>query len=226
MARRLDYLSDITDSCLLAGGDYRKRFIDELPCAFGDTAGGSVTPPQTWERLRWFLPHIRYNGSAVQSLHADGGRAAEIFAGPLRNPGTEVSLKALGALLRDPQRSLSDVTEQAVDDVYGPKTLAACGELAGLIREAEAAYFDHVNTKRNYTPMLEHLFNVFPGKPIYLTNGDPAALEGYEKTMEQIKGKLEALRRDVRRVSRLDDTITAVGHAAAEAGQVRAGVWK
>lgn len=226
MCRSLDYISDITDSCLKLGEGFRQQMIAQIPCAFGDAAGGSVTPPQTWDRLRWYLPHIRFNGQPAQSLFADGGQACEVFAGPLENPGTEVSLRALGAILENPLMSCEDAAEQAVERVYAPKTVIAKQTLANLILQAEAAYFDHLAPSKRFTPMFEPLDSVFPNRPTYLIGRSEESLNQYASTLKLIKINMERLYPETRMKGRLNDTLTAIDNTVSEVEQILAGVWK
>lgn len=225
MASRLDYLSDITNSSLLTGRDFRRRLISQLPCAFGDSAGNSVTCPQTWDRLRWYLPHVQYNGAYIRSMYEDGGRASEIFAGPLMNPGTAVSLRALGALLTNPDLSDVNAVEAAVEEVYRPRDGETRNRLTQCVLEAERAYFDGPGAGFSGDLLFEELTNVYPGKPIYLCGRPEDELSRYAQRMEELARQVAACEPQVGDSAVLRDTCRAMRCAASEAGEVVRGVW-
>jgi hypothetical protein len=225
MAAHIDYLSDVTNSSREKGRAFRRAWINGLPCAFGDSAGGSVTPPQTWARLRWYLPHIRFNGTSIRETAQDRGGVAEVFAGPLNNPGTRVSLMALGRLLCRPDMSIEEAACAAVSDAYGIQGSAA-EALAALVLQAEDAYFVHCAPGHTGDILFEALTSVFPGKPLYLLGREPDALRAYKEALSRVAADMDALRAEIRRETLLDDTLTAIRNAMAEADEVLRGAWK
>lgn len=225
MASRLDYLADITNSSLLTGRDFRRWLISQLPCDFGDSAGCSVTCPQTWDRLRWYLPHVQHNGAYIRSMYEDGGRASEIFAGPLMNPGTAVSLRAIGALLANPGLSDVSVVEAAVEEVYRPRNGETRNRLVQYVLEAERAYFDGPGDGLNGDLLFEDLSNVYPGKPIYLCGRPEDALNLYAQKMDDLARRAAACEPQVDDGAVLRDTCWAMRCAASEAREVMRGVW-
>ena len=119
MARHADYLIDPHSSAARRDPAYRRRLIAALaPCAYGTVGGPFVEPPQHWEHTRWFLPCLERAARHVKHLHAEGGRAMEVFFHILANPGDEVTVRHTAALLRDPARSH--------DEVYAYETRPNC----------------------------------------------------------------------------------------------------
>lgn len=223
-ADQVDYLSDVTNTCLDRGEDYRKQFIRAVGCAFGDSAGGSVTPPQTWDRLRWYLPHIRFNGEAIRRLARDGGRAVEVFAGPVKNPGTRVSLMALGYLAAHPEEGVERAARLAVERAYGISGEAA-GQVAQGVLSAERAYFEHCAPHHRGDLLFEPLESVFPGPPIYLMGAEREALQAYKAGMERLRREMARFGEQAANRGLMEDTLRAMECAALEAGEVLSGVW-
>lgn len=225
MAKEIDYLSDVTNSARKKGRAFRKEWADQLPCAFGDAAGGSITPPQTWERLRWYLPHIRYNGESIRALAEDNGQVAEVFAAPLSNPGTRVSLMALGRLLEKPELSVEDAALAAVSCAYGAQGDAAV-KLSALVLKAEDAYFTHCAPGHTGDVLFEDLFSVYPGKPLYLLGREDNKLKAYKEELLSVYAGMDALRGKILHKALLFDTLTAIRHTVAEVDEVLRGAWK
>ncbi len=222
MASHVDYLSDITNSSLKTGREFRRQLIAQLPCAFGDSAGCSVTCPQTWDRLRWYLPHVRLNGAFIRTMFEDGGRASEIFAGPLMNPGTAVSLRALGALLLDPTLSDEAATEAAVDELYRPLNSETRTRLTQIVLHAEQAYFDGPGARHEGDLLFEELTNVCPGPPIYLLGRSGDVLKNYARAMDDLADQAANYENAIAEKRILLNTVTALRNAAGEARKVEA----
>lgn len=224
MAGQIDYLSDVTNSALAKGRAFRREWMQGLPCAFGDSAGGSVTPPQTWDRLRWYLPHIRYNGTSIQRTAEDGGGVVEVFAAPLANPGTRVSLMALGELLAKPDLSIEEAARVAAEAAYD-----ASGEtaeaLAALILRAEDAYFTHCAPDHTGDVLFEELMSVYPNKPLYLLGRPEAALRAYAAELKAVREEMAALHGEIRHRSLLEDTLHAISCVEMEIEEALRGVW-
>ena len=223
-ADSVDYICDVTNSCLDMGRDYRRSFISALPCAFGDSAGGSVTPPQTWERLRWYLPHIRFNGDSIRATADDGGAAIELFAGPLANPGTRISLMALGYVLEHTDTELSYTARLAVEAAYGLRGGEA-QRMADLVLRAEASYFDNCAPMHSSDVLFEPLESVYPNRPLYLLGRGRDALERYCAQLDDLISEAGAICVHAVNQALARDTIAALQNAAMEVRQVLAGAW-
>lgn len=193
MAQRVDYISDVTNSCRDQGSDFRKAFIKEIPCAFGDSAGGSVTPPQTWEKLRWFFPHIRYNADSIRFSAEDGARAIEVFGEPIKNPSCRVTLVALSEIMKDPSVTNEQAAKTASKAVYGLSDDQA-EKMGSVLLSIEESYFQNISPNHQGDVLFERLDAVYPSPPIYLLKANNDALSVYRKDLVTAKTEIEAIR--------------------------------
>jgi len=193
LGQTVDYITDVTGSAGQPGSQMRKSLYADMPCAVGSVGGVVVVPPHGWDRLRWFFPHIRVNGEHVRELHRDGGRAMEYFTGVLCNPADELTLKAVGYLLKNPECTVEDAAATAAADVFETANDKTASEIAGLMLLAEDTYFDWVAAPKNGEFDLEPLTAVDPGEPIYLLNKPAKSLKVYADTLRDIESSLYKL---------------------------------
>lgn len=229
MAEKVDYISDVTNSCRDMGQAFRQKFIREIPCAFGDSAGGSVTPPQTWEKLRWFFPHIGYNADSIRSSAADGARVIEVFAAPLKNPSSRFSLAALGEILIDPNITNFAAAQNAAKAIYDVSDEDAKA-IAQVMLETEESYFTSISPDHKGDVLFERLDAVFPSCPIYLTKASKEGLLTYRDSLLRAYEKMNEIKNGYRQnacgESIFDDTLNAILNAVNEVEYTLLGAWE
>ena len=203
MTSHLDFLTDVTDQSARKGREYRRSLTAGLPCALGSLGGAVITPPQRWARDRWFLPHAELTGKAIQSLHADGGRAFEFFMGPLANPQFNLMTRYVGLLLSKPDQSCEQALAQVVEDLYEPRGKAAVGDIVGWLFAVEQAYMSRVGDISGGEFDFEPLAGETAGEPIYLTRLSREALAGYGNDLGRLSRQLPALAAQCRRPQEL-----------------------
>jgi hypothetical protein len=218
LGKTIDYVTDVTGSSGAPGSDQRRSLYAELPCAVGTVGGTIVVPPHGWDRLRWFFPHIRVNGEHIRALHGDGGRAMEYFTGVLSNPGDEVTLKAVGRLLQNPECTVDEAAAAAAEDVFGAADAQTAETLAGLMLLAEDAYFGWVAAPKDGEFDLEPLMAVDPGPPIYLRDKPREGLFVYADTLRDIEGRLRGLSSGVRKKDALERCLISIANTIADIG--------
>lgn len=185
MAQHLDFITDVSDQAADKGGDFRRKLVQYLPCAFGSLGGAVVVPPQRWERDRWFLPHAQLTGSNIRHLALDGGRAFEFFAGPMNNPQYDIMTRCVGRLLTHPDDAVERALGLAVEDVLVPETSAVRDSLVQWLLDVERAYFSHIAPVRGQLD-FEPLVGDHAGPPVYLDRlGDKLAAFAVEMTRLQ-----------------------------------------
>lgn len=193
MTAQLDFLTDVTDQSARKGQEYRRSLTRDLPCALGSLGGAIIVPPQRWERDRWFLPHAEMTAKSIHSLHRDGGRAFEFFAGPMVNPQYNLMTRYVGLLLSDPGLSCEQALARVVDDVFAPKNPEATGEVVQWLLEVERAYMSRVGDISSGEFDFEPLKGETAGDPIYLSRLSPKALTDYGRELERFSQQLPAL---------------------------------
>jgi len=209
LGRTVDYITDVSGTSGHPGSAQRRSLYADLPCAVGTVGGTIVVPPTRWERLRWFFPHIRVNGDHIRNLYADGGRAMEYFTGVLVNPGDEVTLKAVGWLLQNPEDSVENAAATAAADVFGADDKTA-EKLAELLLSAEDTYFGWVNAPKDGEFDFEPLFSVDPGAPIYLKDKPREGLRVYRNTLCDIERQLMPLSSSLRKPDALARCLASI----------------
>ncbi|MHB1483695.1 MAG: hypothetical protein ACYCYI_03435 [Saccharofermentanales bacterium] len=149
----------------------RVKFMRDLHCAFGSSAGNWVYPPQRWDRLKWFLPYTKKTGEHIKQLYEEGGNAVEYYMGPAINPGVELNIAFGGRMLSQPERSTDDVLFDVLYELYKPDSDETCHKLAKIFLDAEAAYYDNSSSKHNEL-RLTHLWGTEPGPECYISTYD------------------------------------------------------
>ena len=191
MGRHLAYMTDVRDQALQRGGEYRRRLIGALPCAFGSLGGTVVVPPQRWQRDRWFLPHARLTGQNIRQLNLDGGRAFEFFVGPPANPQHDLMTRFVGRMLTHPTETVEQALGSAVEDVLAPQAAASRDRLVQWLLAVEQAYFGRVEKIQGELD-FEPLQCVEAGEPVYLDRLG-ASLKDYQRDIEKLQGELQTL---------------------------------
>jgi hypothetical protein len=156
----------------------RKHFISQLHCDYGTSGGFWVYPPQRWDRLRWFFPYVYRTGEHIRELYDQGGRGVMYYQGPTINPGVEMNLLCGGRLLSDASRDIDEVLNEAVNELYGPKSSVAQAKLVEVFVKPEKAYFSvwqeaEIEKVEKAPPpgelYLAPLFGDSPGGPVYIS---------------------------------------------------------
>jgi hypothetical protein len=233
-AQGSDFVIDVFSTASHGAPDYRARLVAalaEIGVAYGTNGGACVRPPQHWQHLRWFIPTLRVAAEHVARLHADGGRAAEIFCRTPDNPSDEVSFRVHCALLGDPERPLEPLVADVIADLYNPRTAFVRDALADLFVRAERAFFERWQPPRLGAPIyLERLSIDRPGEPTYLTQQMSSdGLHGYERDLEALRDEVDRLMPEVGDQARLrrvgysiDGALGDVAHALRVVGAVSA----
>jgi len=154
-------------------GEYRKRIVKDIRCAFGTSGGSWFYMPQRWDKLRWFLPYVKRTCNYLKDLYIQGGRAVEFYMGATINPGCEMNIYCGGRILSDPGLSVDDLMFEAAGELYGPDSPAVQQAVADLFSKAEEAYYDSWNKEFEAKKFvgeisIEPLFGTEPGIPHYL----------------------------------------------------------
>ncbi len=211
LGKCIDVIIDGGNHGLFIAEEDRKMFIENLPCDYGTSGGFWVYPPQRWDRQRWFLPNFYHTAGHLEKLFMDGGRACEIYLGPLLNPGMELTLWCIGNYIQDIRKNPTAVLHNAIEKLYRPKNHTYTFKLAEFIGQAESAFFNNWSPMRQpgipeelsdgiqslfawsetkperATPgelFLEPLFGTHPGFPSYLVvHMTPGGRENYKKTL-------------------------------------------
>ncbi len=118
----------------------RKGFIEKFSPSFGTANGFWIYPPQRWDRLRWFIPHIQHNISHLSKLYEDGGRSCELYLAPLINPGVELTILCNGLYIHNPTQNVSSILKSAVKKLYSPRTEKDCESICKVFTDAETFF--------------------------------------------------------------------------------------
>lgn len=212
LSRYADYITDVSETAMQGPKNWRKELISEMEHGFGTGGGIIVVPPHTWDRLGWFLPHIKTNGSNLKQLADDGGDSFEYFTGVLSNPGDEVTLKAIGFLLAHPEASFEEAAHVAVKSCFQPKSDLAAEKLAALMLRAEHAFFDCLDHADRGEFDFEPLESAEVGDPVYLQKQKPDALMQYLSDLEQFRNEFLELKQDVENETAIERTIISVSN--------------
>lgn len=190
MAQNLDFLTDVTDQSARKGSRYRRELTASLPCALGSLGGPVFVPPQRWERDRWFLPHAALTGRNIQALYEDGGRAFELFMGPLANPQYDIMTRFVGLLLQDPSRCIEQTLTEVIDVLCEPIPGTVAEDIAHWLLEVERAYFSRLDAEPTGEFDFEPLRGEEAGEPIYLTRLTAENLLAFRNDIEQLANQL------------------------------------
>jgi hypothetical protein len=203
LTRHLDFLTDVTDQSAHKGRDYRRSLTSALPCAIGSLGGAVIVPPQRWPRDRWFLPHAEITAKSIRSLHEDGGRAFELFMGPLANPQYNLMTRFVGLLLGNPAQTCEQALSQVVGHLYAPANARITEDIVRWLIDAEDAYLSRAGDISSGEFDFEPLKGETAGEPIYLTRLSPAALDAYRIDLERLAKQLPTFEAECRRPAEL-----------------------
>jgi hypothetical protein len=197
MSNQIDCLIDPGHFGTFIPHAQRAEFINSLDCAFGNGGGVWLYPPQSWNRLQYFIPYTQHAGKYLEELYHCGGRAAEFNLGPIVNPAVEVNVAFGGRKLMDVNQNNRQILLTIIEQLYKPQNQSACLSLANCFEQAEDAFF--TGMAEVYSPSglplseihLTYLFGHEPKIPIYLTNGVVAKdHEWYLTKPMTLKGRL------------------------------------
>ena len=224
LGKYIDIFIDGGNHGLFIKENDRADFIAKFPCDYGTSGGFWVYPPQSWKRLRWFLPYQKFQHSHLKQLFQDGSRSCELYLGPAINPGTEINIVCSGLLLLDTNRDNSSILTEAIERLYKPKNKGISGDLAELFIKSEDAFFSNWNpyrkteipekysdgigpcfewSKDNFQRaipgelFLEPLFGKSPGFPAYLAiHMTSEGRTKYKKDLQSIFNDFSKLKND------------------------------
>jgi len=138
-----------------------------------------ITPPWSWDRLRWFMPQTIQETDGIKLAHKMGSKGYIWCSSPIANPGVEITARFRARLCLNPGTDPRECLESVLTDMYKPKTVEALSTLAGLVREAEKAY------PWEKLPLVMHT-EIFD----YLARLDEKQLEAYETAITRVRDDL------------------------------------
>lgn len=141
-----------------------------------------ITPPWSWDRLRWFTPQTIQEANGIKLAHKMGSSGYTWCSSPIANPGVEITARFRARLCLNPEMDSGECLELVLADIYRPKNVEALKTLATLVREAEKAY------PWERLPLVMHT-EIFD----YLARLDERQLNAYETAITR-------LREDLRRI--------------------------
>lgn len=213
MTAHADVLNDFNNSSARQGRGNRQALIRNLACAFGTEQGWWVDPPPFWQRLKWFLPFSLSNVPYWHDLLSDGGKAVQRYILPLVNPGAEVGFIFDGIMLQDLHREPTAALEEALVQVFEPRTQAARQALAETWQAVENAFLAGIPTSsklRSIGMNSVHYNGAAPvpaltERPEYLLRMKPERLAAYAsalaaglRTVQQVQSELGNTEKGVR----------------------------
>ena len=174
----------------------------DLKVALRNYASGAtwITPPWSWDRLRWFLPQTVQEMKSIKEAYKLGAVGYTWSCAPLANPGVEITTRFRASLLLNPAQDGRECLEEVLRGVYEPKTERALTALVATFQEAERAY------PWNALPKILHAESFS-----YLSRLSKEELTAYGKT---IKNLLDALRRAEEEIGareKAEDLLTCLG---------------
>jgi hypothetical protein len=146
--------------------------------------------------------------------------SASVLSSPARPPLHMITLKARGYLLANPEETVESTLRIAVDEIFSPQNSSVSESLAGLILDAERAYFDRVYAQSGNKIAGEFDFEPLvgdnAGPPIYLDRLSPTQQQEYGKELESIDTRLKKLAASVKHKDRLNDILRAIQNVLAD----------
>ena len=196
LCNQIDVFIDVGSHGFFVDKADRRAFSASVGASFGTANGFWIYPPQRWNRLRWFIPHMQQNYETITEVFADGGDSSELYLSPLVNPGVELTVLCNGLTLQNPLRPFEDILQEGILRLYGDLSEEDRVHLQRIFRSAEDLFFSSYRPERNRTLdeqysdgvenifiwsadhpeaakpgelFLERLFGIGPGYPCYLT---------------------------------------------------------
>jgi len=160
MSKSVDAIIDYNCSAMA----HRKELIKGLDCAYGTLAGVSVGPPQRWERTKWFLPATFTNVPYLKSLYNDGGRGIEQFTVALSNPCGEVTLRFMGKVISDINKSPESALRESIQECFHPVSSSVADGMAEVFQIAENGFFKVAEQNYGHVGLFYIDGGLFPGK--------------------------------------------------------------
>jgi len=145
LSKHVDYIVDPGHHGHYIPPSARGPIIERMHCDFGTGGGSRMYYCPTWYKLRTFLPYSHKTYNHLVELFNSGGRACEIYMGPLVNPGTEMNTAMQGLILSNPTESYTSLIERAIEYLYGPYNDSAVNRLVNIFEGAEAAWNERCN---------------------------------------------------------------------------------
>lgn len=214
LCNTIDVFIDVGSHGYFVDTSDRKDFIRSIDASFGTANGFWIYPPQRWNRLRWFVPHLQQNHWNLKEVFAAGGTSCELYLAPLINPGVEMTILCNGLFLQNPVRSIDEILNEGIGMLYGELNGDDQRFLASIFKDAENYFFNSFNPIRNRSVeetysdgverifswsknhpelavpgelFLERLFGLGAGYPCYLTvHFDSEGRQTYYESMKSL----------------------------------------
>jgi hypothetical protein len=238
LSESIDVFIDIgSHGHFVSDGD-RKNFIQTFKASFGTSNGFWIYPPQRWDRLRWFIPHLKQNINHLGKVFNDGGRSCELYLSPLINPAVEITVLCNGIFLNDIALRPDEVLKEAIDKLYNPADSEETALLYDIFSGAENIFMTSYTPERNRTLardysdgvenifvwskthpelavpgefFLERLFGVGPGYPCYLVlHFNKQGRQLYYEGMKKLLEKAVKLKKFRPRCGRTDRIVRSL----------------
>jgi hypothetical protein len=99
-----------------------------------------ITPPWSYDRLRWFLPQTLQEAKGIKSAFAMGATGYTWCSGPIANPGEMITTCFRGKLLSNPGMEPQACLELILKDLYKPVSREALTALVNGVQSVEKSY--------------------------------------------------------------------------------------
>jgi hypothetical protein len=212
MTENVDYLIDVGETALLAGGNYRRKLIETIaPCKYGNTAIPNIEPIQALPRNLYFVPTVYHTCQRLKYLFEDGGRACEAYTRTRGNPGDEVTGEVIGKFLKDPAADITSLLKETIEFIYRPADNKTTSKLAAIFREAEEAFFASIpldGFDRNVILLMPRERQI--PESTYLKQMQSSARDNYKKTMQKIHSQLLEMKNRIGNQQKIDLLIQCI----------------
>ena len=116
-----------------------------------------ITPPWSYDRLRWFLPQTIQEGKSIQSAYTMGAKGYTWCSGPIANPGEMITTCFRGKLLSNPGMDPQNCLMLILRDLYKPRSEKALTALVNGVEGVEKSYAWDMLPKVLHAEMFDYL---------------------------------------------------------------------
>jgi hypothetical protein len=145
-----------------------------------------ITPPWSWDRLRWFMPQTIQETKGIKLARKMGASGYIWCSSPIANPGVEITSRFRARLCLNPGADPDECLKSVLKDMYEPKDIGSLNTLATVVRRAEEAY------PWERLPLVMHT-EIFD----YLARLDEKQIRAYEATITEARDDLRKVMGDL-----------------------------